>query len=69
MKNDDLVLGAICGFFLSTLIWFIINRTILENWETAAIRKGHAEYNQATGEWQWKEIQAEKKEATENVSN
>lgn len=26
-----------------------------EHWKTQLVEKGHAEYNQTTGKWQWKE--------------
>ena len=29
-------------------------------WQGVTIRRGHAEYSQTTGEWQWKEVPHDK---------
>lgn len=55
-----IVIGAIIGFFvgcLATVLFavFVVDPAEERRWHRELIKRGHAEYNQTTGAWQWKE--------------
>lgn len=56
--NDFLcvVLGTLIGVAVAMFISIPINNS---NWREAAIKRGYAEYNSQTGNWQWKELKPE----------
>jgi hypothetical protein len=51
--DDDMIVGFMLGVF-STIFILCLCVTNLDIYEQA-IEKGFAEYNQSTGDWQWKE--------------
>lgn len=54
MKKDEDIIAFLLGLILifsAVLLFTIINHG---DFKKTAIKLGHAEYNQFTGEWQWK---------------
>ena len=55
--------GFFAGFTIGLIITlFIVFGPYRVSWETEAVEKGFAEYNQTTGDWQWKKIEKEEVE-------
>lgn len=53
MRDDNFIVFITCiSVVLGMLLGFL---TTNSHYQTEAIEKGFAEYNQVTGEWQWKE--------------
>lgn len=44
--------GVFCGLVLGVLIAIGVH----DSWRTDSVKRGHAEYSQTTGKWQWKEV-------------
>jgi hypothetical protein len=58
--TDNFGQGFTMGIIVAAVISFLIHMILLANnvntWHKTIIEKGFAEYNQVSGEWQWKEI-------------
>lgn len=63
--NDEFSPGLVVGMIIASLFWLFLLLALNASWKKVAVEKGHADYSQATGEWQWKAIP--KKD--ENVSD
>lgn len=50
-ETSEMVIFSITAIVLSFLMGVLIDNMIFKN---EAIQKGYAEYNQTTGDWQWK---------------
>lgn len=49
--------GLCIGLILAVLAVTLSVLVCADYWHVTLIRRGHAEYNQQTGAWQWKEPQ------------
>jgi len=57
IKSDETGCGL---FLLGILIGIAIGGTLMiSKFEKESVKLGHAEYNQSTGDWQWKEAGSE----------
>jgi len=54
LKIDKIAL--IMCIIYCVIMWFVISFSKDYAWKKEAIKKGHAEYNQTTGIFQWKEL-------------
>ena len=54
MKNDPVIMIAACLLALTAGI-LIGCEVSKQHWKYELVKKGYAEYNQQTAEWQWKE--------------
>jgi len=59
MKIDEVLVGFVVVFLLGTsfICFILISISDRKVFKQEAVDKGHAEYHQTTGEWQWKEIE------------
>lgn len=62
-SNTDGLSELLCGFigFLlgSVLVGSIGIGIVNSSWKANTIKRGYAEYNSQTGNWQWKELKPE----------
>ena len=59
METGDIVGIFLCGVAVAIVLIMITlpnPKKFKDVWQAEAIEKGHAEYNQQTGDWQWKEV-------------
>lgn len=56
MTSKELVLLiVVCVLFGVIFLAVVISDIVNTTWRHELIKRGHAEYSQTTGKWQWKE--------------
>lgn len=53
-EESAFAVGVVVGALIGIVFGFVLHFLETSAWEEQAIKRGFAEYNQTTDEWQWK---------------